>query len=107
MPDTEKGGGNKMNNAMTATGNGTISPKQYQIHNSLDRMQEALDRQEALRNDLSYRLDTVMRPAEPCDKGKAEKLGSGVPLCLRIDALTDRIASNNDALKDILDRLEV
>ena len=97
-----------MNNATTATSApATISPKQYQIHNSLDRMQEALDRQESLRNDLYFRLDTVMRPTEPCDKGKAEKLGSGVPLCLRIDALTDRIASNNDALKDILDRLEV
>ena len=94
-----------MNNGLTTAT--TISPKQYQIHNSLDRMQEALDRQEALRNDLYFRLDTVMRPAEPCDKGKAEKLGSGVPLCLRIDALTDRIAANSDALKDILDRLEV
>jgi hypothetical protein len=107
MPDTENEGGNKMNNATTATGNGTITPKQHQIHNSLDRLQEAVDRQEVLRNDLFYRLDTVMRPSEPCDKGKAEKPGSGVPLCLRIDALTDRIAANSDALKDILDRLEV
>jgi hypothetical protein len=97
-----------MSNATTATSApATISPKQYQIHNSLDRLQEALDRQEALRNDLFYRLDTVMRPAEPCDTMEANKVGSGVPLCLRIDALTDRIAANNDALKDILDRLEV
>ena len=96
-----------MNNTTTATGNVTITPKQYEIHASLDRMQEELDRQEAFRNELPYRLETVMRPAEPCDKGKPEKLGSGVPLCLRIDALTDRITANNDALKDILDRLEV
>ena len=96
-----------MNNATTATGNGTVSPKQYQIHNSLDRMQEALDRQEALRSVLFYRLDTVMRPPETCGTMEANKQGSGVPLCLRIDALTDRIAAYNDALKDILDRLEV
>jgi hypothetical protein len=96
-----------MNNATTATGNGTITPKQYQIHASLDRMQEELDRQEALRNDLSYRLDTVMRPPNTCGTEKCDKLGSNVPLCLRIDALTDRIAANNDVLKDILDRLEV
>ena len=96
-----------MDNSMPVKGNETISPKQYQIHNSLDRLQEALDRQEALRNDLFYRLDNVMRPPDTCDREKAEKLVSGVPLCLRIDALTDRITANNDALKDILDRLEV
>jgi tetrahydromethanopterin S-methyltransferase subunit B len=96
-----------MSNATTATGNGTISPKQYQIHNSLDRMQDELDRLEALRNDLYFRLDTVMRPTEPCPSLEGAKVGSGVPLCLRIDDLTDRIAANNDALKDILDRLEV
>ena len=96
-----------MNNVTTATAATTISPKQYQIQNSLDRMQEALDRLEALRNDLYFRLDTVMRPTEPCPSLEGAKVGSGVPLCLRIDALTDRIAGNNDALKDILDRLEV
>ena len=103
-----------MNNATTATcALGAKMPTEmkerrvYQIHNSLDRMQEALDRQEALRNDLFYRLDTVMRPTEPRITGKDDIQGSDVPLCLRIDALTDRIAGNNDALKDILDRLEV
>lgn len=94
-----------MNNGLTTAT--TISPKQYQIHNSLDRLQEAVDRQEALRNDLYFRLDTVMRPTEPCPSLEGAKVGSGVPLCLRIDVLTDRLASNNDALKDILDRLEV
>lgn len=94
---------------VSATGPGNIpaTPKQYQIHASLDRMQNELDRLEALKNDLFYRLDTVMSHPEPCDKGKAEKVGSDVPLCLRIDTLTDWITANNDALKDILDRLEV